>query len=303
MSGKRLVLRVLGVLLLWAAAACARQTPTAWPTATPALAVFRSEQYHVTVDLPPGWAAAEGPQLLAKPFNGWVAFNSWGQPGFWATWIETQSATTTSYRYDREGVLLQMPGDGAYVVLIQVEGRGGGLAEAYGPEYERQDLGGLSLDTADEFSKWGRSLRLESIAARMHRQRSWRNWMPCWRAGALTRCLPATRVGRSPRRAGCCRRRSIHAPFRCATGGGPGTRASSGAYKPRRWARRCRSPSPIDGMRRPRADCPTTARRTGAAGGGSRPGPAARSYCWIKAVRNRLRRFRRAIDGVPPCNG
>ena len=90
-----------------------------------------------------------------------MAFNSWGEPGFWATWIETQSATTTSYRYDREGVLLQMPGDGAYVVLIQVEGRGGGLAEAYGPEYERQDLGGLSLDTADEFCKWGRHLRLE----------------------------------------------------------------------------------------------------------------------------------------------
>ncbi|MBN1139544.1 MAG: hypothetical protein JXM73_23410 [Anaerolineae bacterium] len=138
-------------------------TPPVTPavTLTPTPPTFRSEQYHLTVDLPPGWAAAEGPQLLAKLFEGLVAFNSWGQPGFWASQVATQTADGTSYRYDRESVLAQIHDGGAYVVLIQVEGPGG-IDAAYGPEYERQDLGGLSPDTGAEFCKWGRRLRLEA---------------------------------------------------------------------------------------------------------------------------------------------
>ena len=172
-----------GLVLALTVVACARQTPeeapspaataervatptqgltlTAMPTLTRTPAVFRSDQYHLTVDLPPGWAAAEGPQLLAKPYEGLVAFDSWGEPGFWATWIETKSATGTSYRYDRDAVLSQIPDGGAYVVLIQVEGPGGVWAEAYGPEYERQDLSGVALRLGSEFFKWGRRLRLE----------------------------------------------------------------------------------------------------------------------------------------------
>jgi hypothetical protein len=136
----------------------ATRTPKLTPTAAPS--VFRSEQYHLTVDLPLGWAAAEGPRLLAKPYGGLVAFNSWGEHGFWATWIETKSATGTSYWYDRDAVLSQLPDGGAYVVLIHEEGPFS-PAEAYGPEYERQDLGGLSLDTGAGFCKWGRRLRIE----------------------------------------------------------------------------------------------------------------------------------------------
>jgi hypothetical protein len=172
MTEKRPCLRALGVLFLICALAAYRsQMPeeTPGPTATSAQkltptaapSVFRSEQYHLTVDLPPGWAAAEGPQFLAKPYEGLVAFSSWGEHGFWATWIETKSATGTSYRYDRDAVLSQIPDGGVYAVLIQAERPGGMRAEAYGPEYERQDLGELSLDVASEFFKWGRCLRLE----------------------------------------------------------------------------------------------------------------------------------------------
>jgi hypothetical protein len=184
MLGKKLRLHTLGTLVLaLVVVACGMRTPeetptlavtaervatptqgvtlTAWPAVTQTPAVFRSEQYHLTVDLPAGWAAAEGPQLLAKPYEGLVALNSWGEPGFWATWIETKSVTGTSYRYDRDAVLSQIPDGGAYVVLIQVEGPGGVWAEAHGPEYERQDLSGVALRSGSEFFKWGRRLRLE----------------------------------------------------------------------------------------------------------------------------------------------
>lgn len=53
-------------------------TPTLGPTH------LRSNVNHLEVDLPAGWAASEGPELLARPFSGLVAFNSWGQAGFWA---------------------------------------------------------------------------------------------------------------------------------------------------------------------------------------------------------------------------
>jgi hypothetical protein len=136
-------------------------TPTALPVVTQTPTVFRSEQYHLTVALPPGWASAEGPQLLAKPYEGLVAFNNWGEPGFWAAQVETQTTEGMSYRYDRASVLSQIPDGGAYVVLIQIEGPGGVWAEAYGPEYGQQDLGGLPLRSGSEFFKWGRCLRLE----------------------------------------------------------------------------------------------------------------------------------------------
>lgn len=30
---------------------------------------FRSDQFHLEVTLPPGWAGAEGPEYLARPFT------------------------------------------------------------------------------------------------------------------------------------------------------------------------------------------------------------------------------------------
>lgn len=148
------------LVLVCALAACGPRTIEVTPAATPAPALFRSEEHHLTVALPTGWAAGEGPRLLAKPFEGLVAFNSWGEPGFWAPWVETPTAEGRSYRYDRESVLGQIPDGGAYVVLIQVWGPAAGM-EPYGPEYAREDLGGLSLGTEADFWKWGRRLRLE----------------------------------------------------------------------------------------------------------------------------------------------
>jgi len=127
---------------------------------------FRSDQFHLTVTLPTGWAAAEGPANLARPFTGLVAFNSWGKTGFRAKEVTTETST----RYSPESVLEQIPAGGAYVVLVHLSGGPVMPAEQYGPEYEPQDLGGLWSETncregqgatRIEFFKWGRFLSLE----------------------------------------------------------------------------------------------------------------------------------------------
>ena len=143
-------------------------TPTVAPTQTVALTQsvgpFRSDRFHLQVTLPAGWAAVEGPESLARPFTGLVAFNSWNAPGFWAREVTTGNTST----YSPDSVLRQMPGDGAYVVLIHLSGGPPLPAEQYGPEYEREDLGDLWKEqdcrrgaTYFDFFKWGRVLRLE----------------------------------------------------------------------------------------------------------------------------------------------
>ena len=129
---------------------------------------FRSDQFHLQVTLPPGWAGAEGPEYLARPFTGLVAFNSWGEAGFWAPEV----TTATSATYSPRSVLGQIPDGGAYVVLVHFSGGPHFPAEQYGPEHERQDLSGL-WDGTDcregetaagathiNFFKWGRLLSL-----------------------------------------------------------------------------------------------------------------------------------------------
>jgi hypothetical protein len=132
------------------------------PTAVP----FRSEPYHLAASLPPGWAAAEGPEWLARPFTGLVAFNSWGEAGFWAPEVKTANGAT----YSPQSTLGQVPEDGAYVVLVHFSGGPMVPPEEYGPEYEPEDLGGLWLSRdcresggtwSADFHKWGRYLRLE----------------------------------------------------------------------------------------------------------------------------------------------
>jgi hypothetical protein len=100
---------------------------------------FRSDQFHLEVTLPPGWAGAEGPEYLARPFTGLVAFNSWGEGGFWAPEV----TTATSATYSPRSILGQIPDGGAYVVLVHFSGGPHLPAEQYGPEHERQDLSGL----------------------------------------------------------------------------------------------------------------------------------------------------------------
>jgi hypothetical protein len=137
-----------------------------------AATVFRPDQFHLETRLPPGWVAVEGPELVAKPFEGLVAFNSWGEAGFWAPEVTTTTGTGMSATYSPASVLGQIPHGEAYVVLIRVWGPGP-LPEEYGPEYEPQDLSGLwqhqdcrEGQTAEgatfvNFFKWGRVLRLE----------------------------------------------------------------------------------------------------------------------------------------------
>ncbi len=138
------------------------------PTSTGEGTLFRSDTHHLQVTLPPGWAAAEGPEHLARPFTGLVAFNSWGEPDFWAPAVTTPNSTT----YSPATVLGQIP-DGAYIVLVHISGGPRLSAEQYGPEHERQDLSGLWAPqdcrqgeaapgaTYINFFKWGRALRLE----------------------------------------------------------------------------------------------------------------------------------------------
>jgi hypothetical protein len=108
--------------------------------------------------------------LLAKPFEGLVAFNSWGESGFWAREVETKTSGGVQYSYSPQTVISQIPPDGAYVVLIHFGGGPGSSPEDYGPEHTSHDLGDLwaAQDCRDasghrqaDFYKWGRLLRLE----------------------------------------------------------------------------------------------------------------------------------------------
>jgi hypothetical protein len=134
--------------------------------------IYRSDQNYLTVDLPYGWEAAEGPRYLAHPFEGEVAFNSWGEEGFWTPEIRSGN----SFTYSPETVVSQVPGGGAYVALVRIGGPPIVNPDSYPTEYALNDLSGL-MQPHDwrensgtsayfrEFYKWGRSLRLE-IACR-----------------------------------------------------------------------------------------------------------------------------------------
>jgi hypothetical protein len=133
------------------------------PRASPAL--FRSDQFHMEVTLPPGWAAAKGPKSLVSPFIGVVGFNSWGQADFWAPALSEGSSST----YWTLTTLAQVPSGGAYVVLITHSDLAP-RAQEYGPEHESQTVTGLweSRDCRQAggatwlaIYKWGRGFRLE----------------------------------------------------------------------------------------------------------------------------------------------
>ncbi len=161
---QRLGLDWVALSVLWIlGAGCSRPIPL--PTLTPtATSIFRSEKLHLEVTLPPGWSAAEGPEYLARPFTGLVAFNSWGTADFWAREVTTANSST----YGTESILSQIPSGGAYIVLVHLSGGPPMSPEAYGPEYEQDDLSGLWKDTDCReigamplgFFKWGRYMTL-----------------------------------------------------------------------------------------------------------------------------------------------
>jgi hypothetical protein len=157
---------LLYVLVPLLAACATPPVPAAPAQATPDTIPFRSKRFHLEVALPLGWAAAEGPEYLARPFTGLVAFNSWDRPGFWAPEVRTANGAT----YGPQGTLGQVPAGEAYVALIHFSGGPPRLASEYGPEYEPGDLHALwgqrdcreaGGATWTDFSKWGRLLRLE----------------------------------------------------------------------------------------------------------------------------------------------
>jgi len=129
--------------------------------------VYHSEEAYLTVSLPGGWTAVEGAEYLAHPFEGQVAFNSWGEKNFWAREVRIGSSST----YGPQTVMSQIPEGGAYVALVRIWGPP--RPDDYDPlEYTLDDLGELCQphdwrqnSTTDaqfiQFYKWGRDLRLE----------------------------------------------------------------------------------------------------------------------------------------------
>jgi len=132
-------------------------------------AFFRSEANHLEATVPAGWAAYEGEEYLARPFTGIVAFNSWGEQGFWVRETITPTEGGASYTYSPQSVLAQIPQDGAYIVLVWQSGGPPPEPDSLGPEYEGNDLSGLwqSRDCRQssgryiDFYKFERILRLE----------------------------------------------------------------------------------------------------------------------------------------------
>ncbi|HEY40585.1 MAG TPA: hypothetical protein G4O18_01855 [Dehalococcoidia bacterium] len=104
---------------------------------------FCSDKYHIEVELPPGWAAVEGPEnLFSLRYEGLVAFNSWGQNDFWARAVDMGSSDkyTASIAYSASLVASQIPSGGAYVALVNTD------SPPYidsPTEYELNDLSGL----------------------------------------------------------------------------------------------------------------------------------------------------------------
>jgi hypothetical protein len=127
--------------------------------------LFRSNQFYLSVQLSQGWAAAEGPESLARnKIKGYIALNSWGQKDFWAR----EMSKNNEEAYGPQEILSQVPDGGAYVVLNENVT----LAAALGnepPEYTLNDLSGLitphdwrqdasAQAQSVNFFKWGRLL-------------------------------------------------------------------------------------------------------------------------------------------------
>ena len=142
------------------------------PTPSPSSSQpFRSDAFHLEVDLPPGWAAIEGPEPLSVDFNGLVAFNSWGDEGFWAHELACGDQTV----YSPLGTLGQLPRRAGYIVLGSTTGDQPSQAQPSTPEYTGRDLSALWRveDCREtkfatwqgvswiEFFKWGNHFRLE----------------------------------------------------------------------------------------------------------------------------------------------
>jgi hypothetical protein len=135
---------------------------------------FRSEANWLSATLPAGWAAAEGPAdlsagVLMHAPTGIVAFNSWGEAGFWAVAQSWKQGRGTQAEYGREQVLKQMPDAGVYLVLTESTYFAGSVITSPGyTEHTSQDVIDIwpEGDCREErvmtsFFKWGTAYELD----------------------------------------------------------------------------------------------------------------------------------------------
>jgi hypothetical protein len=127
---------------------------------------YRSNANYLSVNLPDGWAAAEGPGhiVVMSHLEGQVSFNSWGEAGFWSR----EEVHGTRHTYGPMTVMNSLPPGGAYIVLVKTVMPPNPDSE---PEEDSQnDLSGLltprdwRLDSGFSyfgFSKWGESYDLQ----------------------------------------------------------------------------------------------------------------------------------------------
>jgi hypothetical protein len=151
---------------------------SAEPTAELDPLLFRSEANHVSVMLPAGWAAAEGPadlsaRVLIHAPQAVVSFNNWGAAGFWAVAQVTETADTIHASYGPEVVQAQLPAGGVYVVLTHYEYVSGILiTDPHYQEFTSSDVNALwpggdcrEKSIRVDFTKWGYGYALELMCA------------------------------------------------------------------------------------------------------------------------------------------
>ena len=82
---------------------------------------YHAPDYPVSLWLPPGWASANETFLMFHE-DGLVAFNSWGEPGFWALPEKKYSDGSGSVTYSSKIIASRIPPGGAYVSLVWLAG-------------------------------------------------------------------------------------------------------------------------------------------------------------------------------------
>jgi hypothetical protein len=146
---KRLSIRLILVTLVLCSvvlsAACNKNISTSrTESVTISPGLFHSDQYNIEVQLPSGWAAAEGPgDLGIVREEGLVSFNNWGQNNFWARAKITDNPDgSRTIEYGPHIVASQVPVGGAYVALLHISGPPRALDDQP-TEYTLDDLSGL----------------------------------------------------------------------------------------------------------------------------------------------------------------
>jgi hypothetical protein len=79
---------------------------------------------------------------VIETYDGLVAFNSWGEAGFWAHATETIRPEVTSVSLGPDVIAAQIPAGGAYIALMVIDGPPSPTTE----KYRSDDLSGLNIE-------------------------------------------------------------------------------------------------------------------------------------------------------------